>query len=181
MLLAVSFFVFGVTAAEEPEPTAATTDVGGKVLAADRRPAVAVEVLTYHLATAELFTAKTDGTGEYTFSALPHGYYDLAIRATDGLYIADQVAHVSAEDNPYLELRLGTPSPLADLRLFAGANEAPIGKAIVIDPRSEGPSFWRSPKGIGTVAGGGALLLGLLGGGGSDAPASPFMPLTTGP
>ena len=153
-------------------------DFGGRAFDTDGQPGTEIEILIYHLATAELFTAKSDGKGVFTLVDMPSGYYDMAARSADGLYVADQVAQVSVSGKNFVEIRLQTLSATerADLRAFAGANEAPMGLALLTDQRMAGPSFWTSPKGISTLAGGGVAVLVLLSGGGSDPPASPFGP-----
>ena len=179
LLLTACFFApIAPVAADEPEPVVLTSDFGGKVYGTDGQPAAGFEILTYHLATAELFTASTDVKGEFTLEDLPYGYFDMAVRSSDGLYVADQVARVSVTGRNFVELRLQLlgSSAQADLRAFAGANEAPMGLALLTDQRMAGPSFWTSPKGISTLAGGGVAVLVLLSGGGSDPPASPFGP-----
>jgi len=177
VMVAVFFLPLPATVADEPEPMALTSDFAGKVFGTDGRPAAGVEILTYHLATAALFAATTGDDGKFALAGLPLGYFDMAAKSADGLYVADQVAQVSMTGN-FVELRLQElgVSARANLRAFTGANEAPVGIALLVDRRMKGPTFWRNPKGISTLAGGGALILVLLTGGGSDPPASPFMP-----
>ncbi len=165
-------------AAEEAAPGVPASDLGGRVFGTGGRPAEGVQILAYHLATAETFTAVSNQDGEFTLLRLPYGYFDMAARPTDGLYVADQVAQVSELGNNFVEFRLQAlnAAARADLRTFAGAGEAPIGIAVMSDQRLVEPSFWTRRKGIGTLAGGGAALLVLLTGGGSDPPASPYIP-----
>jgi len=177
-LLSMGFCVFFPTVlAQETGPSVLTAGFDGRVIGADGQPVAGVEIMTYHLATAALYTARTDMNGTFTLPALPYGYFDLAARPSDGLYVADQVAQVSASGRNSVELRLQQlgGSAQAELRAFAGANEAPIGIALLIDQPGWGSSFWRSPRGVATLAGSGALAL-ILTGGGSDPPTSPFMP-----
>nr|NIM00411.1 hypothetical protein [Acidobacteriota bacterium]NIM63213.1 hypothetical protein [Acidobacteriota bacterium]NIO58868.1 hypothetical protein [Acidobacteriota bacterium]NIQ29920.1 hypothetical protein [Acidobacteriota bacterium]NIQ84652.1 hypothetical protein [Acidobacteriota bacterium] len=68
-----------------------TAEFGGSVAAADGQPAGGVEVFVYHLATGELLSATTGQDGLYEFVALPYGYYDLAVRAADGIYVGQEV------------------------------------------------------------------------------------------
>ncbi|NIM64125.1 MAG: hypothetical protein GTO30_21485, partial [Acidobacteria bacterium] len=56
-----------------------------------------------------------------------------------------------------------------------GSDETPVGLARVLDQRMVGESFWRSPKGISILAGGGALAI-LAFTGGSEPTASPVFP-----
>ena len=176
LLLVACFFVpIGPTLADEPEPDLASSNLDGKVIGLDGQPAAGVEIMIYHLATAGLFSATTGVDGKFTLLELPLGYYDLAARSADGLYVADQVAQVSSTETNPVALQLTTvgPSARADLRAFAGANEAPIGLAVMMDQTRR--AFWGSPTGISILAGGGALvLIALLND--SDHPASPFAP-----
>jgi len=164
--------------ADEPKPAVPNSEIRGKVLGIDGRPAEGVEVLAYHLATEETFTATTNAKGEFTLTALPYGYFDMAVTSADGLYVSDQVANVSPTGKNVVEFRLQTfsASTQADRRAFPGATKPPVGLARVINQRMVGESFWRSPKGISVLAGGGALALLVFAGGGSDPAASPFIP-----
>ena len=177
LLLAACFFASIAPApAAELESAGPSSEFSGKLLGTDGRAAGGAEILAYHLATAELISATTDAKGKFTILDVPYGYYDMAVRSGDELYVADQVANVSATGKTVVELHLQpfTKATRADLRSFPGAEIAPVGLAHVIDPQM-GPSFWRSPWGISTLAGGGAIALILLNGG-SDPPASPFIP-----
>ena len=179
LLLVTGFVALSVPlAAQSASPGAPAPDLAGKIFGPDGRPAAGVEILSYHLATAELFTATSDDQGSFTLPSPPFGYFDLASRSSDGLYVADHVAHVSAQGKNFVELRLQPldPAERSDLRTFAGAEEAPVGLALVTDPELTAPSFWRTPGGYSTIAGGGAMALALLTGGGTDRPASPFLP-----
>ena len=178
LVLAACFFApMAVALADEPVPVVPSSQFRGKVLGTDGLPAAGIEILTYHLATAELFTGMTDGKGAFTLVALPFGYFDLAARSADGLYVADQVANVSATGKNVVKLRLQafSPSIRADRRAFPGADEIPVGLARVIDQQRV-ESFWRRPKGISIFASGGALALLVFGGGSSEPAASPFVP-----
>ncbi len=177
ILLACFLVPVAPVQANKLEPTVPTSEFSGKLLGTDGQPASGVEFMTYHLATGELFSATTAGKGTFTLLDLPYGYYDMAVRSGDGLYVADQVANVSAIGKNVVQLRLQTlsPSARADLRAFPGADIAPIGIAVLIDQRF-GESFWRSPKGISLFAGGGALVLLLIGGDSGEPGASPFAP-----
>jgi len=164
--------------ADEPDPAVPNSEIRGKVLGTEGRRAEGVEVWAYHLATEETFTAPTNGKGEFIMRELPYGYFDMAVQSADGLYVSDQVANVSPTGKNVVEFRLQTfsASIQADRRSFPGADEAPIGLARVIDQRMVGESFWRGPKGIVILAGGGALVLLAFTGGGSETTASPSMP-----
>lgn len=179
LLLAFMVLPSAPAMADEPKPAVPNSQIRGKVLGADGRPAGGVEVLAYHLATEETFTATTNGKGEFTLPELPYGYFDMAVRTGEGLYVADQVANVSPTGKNMVEFRLQTfsASTQADRRAFPGADATPVGLARVLDQRMVGESFWRSPKGISILSGGGALVLLAFTGGGSEPSASPFIPI----
>jgi len=163
--------------AGEPKPAAPNSEICGKVLGTDGRPAAGVEILAYHLATEEVFTTTTDGKGRFTLADLPYGYFDLAVRSSDGLYVSDQVANVSPTGKNVIAFRLLPfySSTRADRRAFPGADDPPVGLASVIDQRMVGDSFWRSAKGISIVAGSAAVILLVLAGGSGSTP-SPSLP-----
>jgi hypothetical protein len=164
--------------ADEPEPAVPNSEIRGKVLGTDGESAEEAEVMAYHLATEETFAATTNGKGEFLMRGLPYGYFDMAIRSADGLYVSNQVANVSPTGKNVVEFRLQTFSASTEShrRTFPGADEAPVGLAAVINQRMVGDSFWRGPKGISILAGGGALVLLAFTGGGSEPAASPFIP-----
>ena len=178
LLVALLLAPMAPARADEPKPAVPNSEIRGKVLGTDGRPAAGAEVLAYHLATEEIFPATTDGKGKFTLTDLPYGYFDMAVRSADGLYVADQVANVSPTGKNIVEFRLQTfsASTQADRRAFPGAEEVPVGLARVIDQRMVGESFWRSAKGISILAGGGALALLAFTGGGGEPTASPFIP-----
>jgi hypothetical protein len=179
--LAIATFVFVCVPirADEPKPAVPNSEIRGKVKGTDGKSAEGAEVMAYHLATEETFTETTNGKGEFVMRGLPYGYFDMAIRSADGLYVSNQVANVSPTGKNVVEFRLQTFSASTEThrRSFPGADEAPVGLAAVVDQRMVGESFWRGPKGIAILAGGGALvLLAFTGGGSSESVASPFIP-----
>ena len=179
MLLVACFLsLTAPTLAKDPEPAVPNSEIRGKVLGTDGKPASGVEILAYHLATEETFTATTNAKGEFKIIDLPYGYFDMAARSSAGLFVSDQVANVSPTGKNIVDFKLSTfsASTQADRRAFPGAEEAPVGLARVSDQRFVGESFWGSAKGISILAGGGALALLALAGGGSEPTASPFIP-----
>ena len=178
-LLLVGFFLapMAPVLADEPKPAVPNSEIRGKVLGTDGRPAAKAVILAFHLATEEVFTVTADRKGEFTLSDLPYGYFDLAVRSADGLYVADQVANVSPTGKNVIVFRLQafSASTQAARRNYPGADETPVGLARVTDQRMVGESFWRSAKGISIIAGSAALVL-LTIAGGSESAASPFVP-----
>ena len=177
VLVACFFAPMASVVADEPKPAVPNSEIRGSVLGTDGQPAAGVEILAYHLATEELFTTTTDRKGKFTLADLPYGYFDLAARTADGLYVADQVANVSPTGKNVVAFRLQafSPSTQADRRAFPASAETPIGLARVIDQRMAGDSFWRSAKGISIAGGAGAVILFALAGGSSTTP-SPSIP-----
>lgn len=178
LLLVVCFLAPMASAvAGEPKPAVPNSEIRGKVLGTDGRPAAGIEILAYHLATEEVFTTTTDGKGRFTLADLPYGYFDLAVRSSDGLYVSDQVANVSPTGKNVIAFRLQSfnSSTRADRRAFPATDEIPVGLALVIDQRMVGDSFWRSAKGISIVAGSAAVILLVLAGGSGSTP-SPSLP-----
>jgi hypothetical protein len=163
--------------AKQPKPAVPNSEIRGKVLGTDGKPASGVSVYLYHLATEEVFTTETNAKGQFVLSGLPYGYFDLAARSAAGVYVADQVANVAPAGKNVLACRLQdfSSSMRAEQRAFPGLDDVPVGVARVVDQRMVGETFWRSPKGISVIAGGGALVLLLLASG-SESTVSPFVP-----
>ena len=178
-ILVIACFL-GLTAPPEAGkegPAVPNSEIRGKVLGPDGRRASEVEVYVYHLATEELFSTTSNHKGEFAFVGLPYGYFDLAARSASGLYVADQVANVGPGGKNVIEFHLQgfSGSTRAEQRAFPGMDEVPVGIARVLNQRMVGETFWRSPKGISIIAGGGELRL-LFIAGSSDSSASPFVP-----
>jgi hypothetical protein len=170
--------------AEEAEQQAAAaapnSRLEGKITGTSGRPAGGVSVLVYHLATEQVFNTTTDARGGFRLTELPYGYFDVAVRSSDGLFVADQVANVAPDGKTVLRLTLVlTPEDDADrLRPFPGDDEPAIGVATMTKKSSSG-AFWSSPKGIGIIAGLGGVALIVAASGGSDSSSvtpSPVVP-----
>ena len=163
--------------AGKEDPAVPNSEIRGRVLGPDGRRASGVKVYVYHLATEELFSTTSNHKGEFAFVGLPYGYFDLAARSTNGLYVADQVANVGPGGKNVIQFRLQgfSGSTRAEQRAFPGLDEVPVGIARVLDQRMIGETFWRSAKGVSIIAGGSALVL-LVIAGASEASASPFLP-----
>ena len=152
------------------------SELRGRVFAADGKTAVeGATVVAYHLSSEEVFESEpTNSKGQYTIPALPYGYYDLAVRTPDGLFVADQVANVPPSEKAEVSFSVKVyGATVTERRTFpADEDEDPTGIAAV-NQKMVGSSFWRSPKGIGIAAGGGALLLLLIASGGDSNDAEP--------
>ena len=123
-LLLVAFFLapMAPVLADEPKPAVPNSEIRGKVLGTDGRPAAGAVILAFHLATEEVFTVTANAKGSFRLSDLPYGYFDLAVRSADGLYVADQVANVSPTGKNVVVFRLHafSASTQADRRAFPG-------------------------------------------------------------
>jgi carboxypeptidase family protein len=167
-------------AAEESADDAGTARLLGDVTDASGKPAPGCTVLAYHLSSAQTFTsAATDSGGKFELTGLPYGYFDVAVKSPDGLFVANEVVNVPPGGKVSLTMSLvpataGAPEP----RGFAGLDERAVGVAQ-LGKRKTGGQFLKSPTGLAILGGiGGAALLALALGGGSDdeVPASPSNP-----
>lgn len=164
----------------QDSPGQATSTLSGRILAADDTPVIGAKVLAYHLSSERVFTSElTSSRGEYSIEGLPYGYFDIAVETADGLFVANQVVNVAPSSQSVLTLSLHSFAAGAagadEGRAFPGTDQEPVGVARVTEKLSR-KDFWRSPKGVGILAGGGGALLLLLAGGGSSSSASPSTP-----
>lgn len=165
-----------------PAPFAAEADRGstlsGRVYSAAGIGVSGASVLAYHLSTEQLFTSDPTAVGgQYSLSGLPYGYFDIAVRTADGIFVADQVINIAPAAKSMLTLTLspfgaGEPSGVEEPRAFPGTEEVPIGIARVSE-KLRGAEFWRSKKGVSILAGAGGAALLLLSGGGGHSPSTP--------
>ena len=162
---------------QPPTPPTANSKLSGRVTTSSGTATSGATVLAYHLSSEQLFrSTPTDAKGQFAFEAVPYGYFDLAVLSSDGLYVADTVVNVPPAGKTSVSLAL-TPGPPAEtLRTFPGTEQQPVGIAAV--NRKSGKGFWSSAGGIAIIAGGGAVALALLAGGGNDgeSPSSPSAP-----
>jgi hypothetical protein len=146
------------------------SELSGHILDQSGQPVAGASVLAYHLSTEEVFTSDpTSAKGEYEIGGLPYGYFDLAIKTPDGLYVTTQVINVSPSSKLVLSLTL-TPYAAGDGsegRSFPGTDEEPVGLAQLKE-KPKGTAFLKSGKGIGLIAGGSAVVLLLVASGGSS-------------
>jgi hypothetical protein len=161
--------------------TATGSEIHGRVQAEAGGALAGATVYAYHLSSEAVFTSTvTNAKGEYEILDLPYGYFDIAVETDEGLFLANQVINVSPSAKTVLTLGLAkyTASDAADARAFPGSEAQPIGVARV-EEKARGAAFWKSPAGIGIIAGGGALLLLLIASGGSDSDDTPSVSPST--
>ena len=166
-------------AAEEPTGTAGTARLLGGVTDASGKAAPGCTVMAYHLSSAQTFSsAPTDARGHFELTGLPYGYFDVAVKSPDGLFVASEVVNVPPGGKVSVTMTLvpGTAGS-AEPRGFAGLDERAVGVAE-IGKRQSGGAFLKSPTGLAILGGvGGAALLALaLSGGDDEEPASPSNP-----
>lgn len=104
-------------------------------------------------------TAATDAKGDFKVVGLEHGYYDLVVDTDAGSFIGNRVVNVPPGGFGVIQLRLGPVRGEIDNSTFG--TEASEGMASV-ERKLNRREFWRSPKGVGLLAGvGGVALLAL--------------------
>ena len=153
-------------AADEPAPSG-TSRIEGKITSGSKKtPVVGATILAYNLATGTIFRSQpTAKNGRFEVTGLAHGYYDMAVEAPDGLYVATQVVNVPPDGRAVSDLNLQpTGAGESGPRDFPGSDQAASGIAALIEK-----SFWLKPKGIAIWGGGTVVALALLLGGGSDS------------
>ncbi len=145
-------------AADEPAPSG-TSRIEGKITAGSKKtPVAGATVLVYHLASGTIFQSPpTAENGRFEVTGLTHGYYDMAVEAPDGLYVATQVVNVPPDGRAVSDLNLQpTGAGLSGPRQFPGSDQPASGIAALIEK-----SFWLKPKGIAIWTGGTAAAIAL--------------------
>jgi hypothetical protein len=173
-----------------------TGRVEGKVL--DSATGAGVEgavVVSYHLDTGNVFSSeRTSAKGRFRIDGLPLGWHDLYIEIPEGLFLGNQVINVPPRGKIDVVMTLTrfddkpTSWWVGKRRDVPGQDESAIGEAR-LNRTAKGRSFWRTPLGIGLVAGAGAVVVLIIAtSGDSSSPpsngeeeeeepqASPFMP-----
>jgi hypothetical protein len=146
----------------------------GSIHGPDQVGRTGAQILAYHLSSQQLFTsAPADAKGHYELTGLPRGYFDIAVRTSEGLYVAGQVIELAFEGKAVLFLSLTAAESAASMRVrrFAGSEEPVAG---VAELQRKNPTL-RGKTRAALLAGGGALALLALGGG-TDSSASPSSP-----
>ncbi len=144
VLAAVACGLTGSMAADEAAPSG-TSRIEGEITSGPKKtPVAGATVLAYHLATGRIFRSQpTAENGRFEFSGLPHGYFDMAVEAPDGLYVANQVVNVPPDGRAVSNFNLRPGGAGSEPRDFPGSDQAASGIAAFIEK-----SFWRKPKGI---------------------------------
>jgi hypothetical protein len=164
--------------AQEEASPAGQAQLRGRISAIDGSSVAGATIIAYHLSSERVYRSEvTDSSGNFSFSDLPYGYYDIAVQSSTGLFVADQVVNLPPSGKASLNMTLspgGTDESAP--RGFPGADEAPIGVAMV-DKKDKG-AFWKSAGGIAIIAGAGAVLLAAIALSGSDDDEQPSSPTT---
>lgn len=137
----------------------------GKITQPDGKTAVPdATVVAYHLSSKQFFSsAPSDAKGGYTIADLPAGYYDLAVRTPQGLFVGSSIVNVAPARKSIANFSVvpfGTEAQRGaeQDRTFPGSEGTPSG-AAKIDEQLTRREFWRSAKGVAILAGGGTAIL----------------------
>ncbi len=172
--LALAVTLPGSVAAQDVAQTG-TARLEGKIVGADgKTPVPGATLEIYHLSTEKRYSAEPTGApGGFAIEGLPYGYYDLAVRTADGLFIVSQVINLAPAGKTGINLVLSpfAPGEGGSARAFPGTDTKPVGIARM-GQRVAGADFWRSPKGVAIIAGGaGVALLALSSGSDDNSPS----------
>ena len=159
-----------VVAEENDAATDPSSFLKGRDFAGDgKNPVAGATVMLYHLSTEYAVSETTGSKGDFEIRFQLYGYFDLAVAADDGVYVANQVINLPPSGKSVVVLRLrrfAETTPSGERRPFPGTDELPIGVAMLVE-KLRGAAFWGSPRGLSVIGGAGAGLLLLLSGGGS--------------
>ena len=152
-----------------------TSKIKGKILHTEGKDRIRdARVLAFHLSSAQLFVSEPTHRGGFEIRGLPYGFYDLAIEAADGLYVATQVINVAPSGTATLVLTLAPyqPATAGLARKFPTLDVESSGLAEV-QRKLRGREYWRSPGGVAILSGiGGVALLALAAGSESETAAT---------
>jgi len=158
--------------------------ISGRITSQDGKTSVVgATVRAYHLDAERIYTSgRSNSKGKYQITGVPHGYVDLAVETSEGIFVANQAVNVPPAGDINISFTLspfrGRPQTWWDGReppKIPGTDETPAGIAEVQEKSGRG-GFWKSPAGIAVIAGGSGLSILAIAGGGSDAQASPSSP-----
>ena len=162
-----------------PADIEGTSKIKGKILHTEGKVRIrGSQVLAFHLSSAQLFVSEPTDRGGFEIRGLPYGYYDLAVEAPDGLYVATQVINVTPSGTTTLVLTLAPyqPATAGLARKFPARDVEPSGLAE-IRRKLRGREYLRSPGGVAILSGiGGVALLALAAGSDSEVAATTILP-----
>ncbi len=162
-----------------PADIEGTSKIKGKILHAEGKDRIrGARVLAFHLSSAQLFVSEPTDRGGFEIRGLPYGYYDLAVEAPDGLYVATQVINVTPSGTTTLVLTLAPYQPAtAGLARKFPARDAESSGLAEIRRKLRGREYLRSPGGVAILSGiGGVALLALAAGSDSEVAATTILP-----
>jgi len=164
--LAVAVLLTGllVAPAYGEEPTGGgKSELSGTVVAPDGdQPVAGATVVLLELATGAVTrSTPTSAKGRFEIVGLGLGYYEISVETPDGVYVGSRIVDVAPSTKEKITVTL---APLdaaaaadATARLPAGAGS--VGGEARVGERTTGRDFWKSPKGIAILAGGGTAIL----------------------
>lgn len=172
--------VTSVAQEESPSPPAGQGRIVGKLYRNGGKEVVGgARVVAVHLDTAvEYASGPSDEGGRFELTGLPYGYFNLGVETPEGMFVANQVINVPPNGKVTAVFRLvpyegRSPSWWAGRERREGLRPGEEATGIAeVDASLRGRDFWKSPRGIAVIAGGGgAVLLAIASG--SD-PSNPF-------
>ncbi len=162
-----------------PTDIEGTSKIKGKILDPEGKDRIrGAQVLAFHLSSAQLFVSEPTARGGFEIRGLPYGYYDLAVEAPDGLYVATQVINVTPSGTATLVLTLTPYQPAtAGLARRFPARDVESSGLAEVRRKLRGREYWRSPGGVAILSGiGGVALLALAAGSDSEVAATTILP-----
>jgi hypothetical protein len=160
-------------------PEKGASEIVGKVIAADGKSAArGVRVLAYHLSSERTFASEpANSKGEFEIGGLPFGYYDLAVEAPDGLFVANRVLNVAPGSKAAVVFTL-TPyrgSTAQAARVWPDGDRPADGQARFTE-KARGRAFWRSPRGVAVLAAAGSVALLAIASSSDEVDSTPVVP-----
>ncbi len=162
-----------------PADIEGSSKIKGKILHTEGKDRIrGARVLAVHLSSAQLFVSEPTDRGGFEIRGLPYGYYDLAVEAPDGLYVATQVINVTPSGTATLVLTLTPYQPAtAGLARRFPARDVESSGLAEVRRKLRGREYLRSPGGVAILSGiGGVALLALAAGSDSEVAATTILP-----
>ena len=161
--------------------SAGNSKIQGKITDNREKGGVAeATVIAYHLSTKAFFYSEASNPkGEYRILGLPAGYYELAVRTSEGLFVGSSIVNVAPSRMALANFTVvpfdtATPGDGIEERVFPGS-EGTVTGAAKVDKKKTKREFWRSPKGIAILGGAGTVaLFAIVDSGNDETNASPF-------